>query len=79
MNFRKSSEGGEGGSFPIQKFILQIFAIINGTLVMNSGKNLQFDFPKMRGGGSKAVWIFSKNSSVLVGQPVPKPDPRGLL
>ena len=26
----------------------------------------------MRGGGSKAVWNFSKNLSVLVGQPVPK-------
>ena len=30
-------------------------------------KNLQYDFPKMRGGGSKAVWNFSENSSVLVG------------
>ena len=26
----------------------------------------------MRGGGSKAVWIFSENSSVLVGLSVPK-------
>ena len=30
-------------------------------------KNPQYDFPKMRGGGSKAVWNFSENSSVLVG------------
>ncbi len=29
-------------------------------------KNPQYDFPKMRWGGSKAVWNFSKNSSVLV-------------
>ena len=31
-------------------------------------KKLQYDFPKMRGGGggSKAVWIFSENSSDLV-------------
>ena len=39
---------------------------------MNSGKNLQYDFPKMRGGGPKAVWNFSENSSVLVGLSVPK-------
>ena len=38
---------------------------------MNSRKNLQYNFPKMRGGGgvkafdSKAVWNFSENSSVL--------------
>ena len=32
---------------------------------MYSGKKAQHDFPKMRGGGSKAVWNFSKNSSVL--------------
>ena len=68
--FRKSSEGGEGGSFSIQKFILQIFAITDDTSVMNFGKNLQYDFPKMRG-GSKAVWNFSENSSVLEGVGVP--------
>ena len=34
-------------------------------------KNLQHDFPKMRG-GSKAVWNFSEYSSVLVATPVPK-------
>ena len=38
MNFRKSVKGG-GGSFSIQKFILQIFANIDDTLVMNFGKN----------------------------------------
>ena len=32
---------------------------------MYSGKKAQHDFPKMRGGGSKAVWNFSKNSSLL--------------
>ena len=56
--------GREGGSFSIQKIILQIFAILNGTLVMNSRKNLQYNFPKMRE-GSKAVWNFSENLSVL--------------
>ena len=29
-------------------------------------KKLQHNFPKMRGGGSKAVWNFSENSSDLV-------------
>ena len=33
---------------------------------MNFGKNMQHDFPKMRG-RSTAVWNFSENSSVLVG------------
>ena len=27
--------------------------------------NPQYNFPKMRGGGSKAVWKFSENSSVF--------------
>ena len=69
MNFQKSSKGG--GSFSIQKFILQIFAIIDDTLVMNFRKNLQYDFPKNEGGGSKTVWNFSENSSVLEGKGVP--------
>ena len=39
---------------------------------MYSGKKAQHDFPKMRGrGGSKAVWNFSENSSVLVTPSVP--------
>ena len=57
MNFRKNSKGGWGGggvgSFSIQKFILQIFAIIDDTSVMNFRKNLQYNFPKMRGGGGQ--------------------------
>ena len=44
---------------------VKVVAIINGTSIMNSGKNLQYDFPKMRG-GSQAVWNFSENSSVLM-------------
>ena len=47
--------------------MLQIFAIIDDTSVMNFRKNLQHNFPKMRGGGSKAVWNFSENSFVLEG------------
>ena len=34
-------------------------------------QNPQYDFPKMRGGGSKAVWNFSENSSVLETPSVP--------
>ena len=65
----KFRRGGWGGSFPIQKFMLQIFAIIKGTSVMNFRKNPQHDFPKMRGGGGlKAIRNFSENSSVLVCQ-----------
>ena len=37
-------------------------------------KKLQFDFPENEGGGSKAVWNFSENSSILVSSPVPKED-----
>ena len=74
MNFRKSCEGGVG-AFSIQKIILQIFAIIDDTLVMNFRKNLQYDFPKNEGGGgSKTVWNFSENSSVLEGKGVPYID-----
>ena len=31
-----------------------------------------YNFPKILGGGSKAVWIFSKKSSDLVAAPFPK-------
>ena len=52
--------------------MLQIFAIIDDTSVMNFRKNLQHNFPKMRGEGSKAAWNFSKKSSVLEGVGFPK-------
>ena len=58
-----------GGSFSIKKFMLQIFAIIDNTSVMNFEKKMQHNFPKMRGGESKAVWNFSENSSVLGRRP----------
>ena len=38
---------------------------------MYSWKKPQYDFPKMRGGGSKAIWNFSEKTSVLVGPSVP--------
>ena len=63
MNFWKSSEGGGGGgSFSIQKFILQILDLYTGLF----GKKLQYGFPKIWVGGTKAVWNFSESSSVLV-------------
>ena len=56
----KFRRGGGGGSFSIQKFILQIFAIIDDTSVMNFRKNLQHSFPKMRGGGQRPFGTFPK-------------------
>ena len=49
-----------GGSFSIQKFILQIFAIIDDTSVMNFRKNLQCNFPKNEGGGQWPFGTFPK-------------------
>ena len=49
-----------------------LIVIVKGTSIMNFGKNPQHDFPKMRGGGSTAVWNFSENSSVLEGTGFPK-------
>ena len=40
--------------------MLQIFAIIDDTSVMNFGKNLQHNFPKMRGGGQRPFGTFPK-------------------
>ena len=35
-------------------------------------EKLCYQFPKTKGGGSKAVWNFFENPSVLVPRPVPK-------
>ena len=43
------------------------------TFVAILSQNPQYDFPKMRG-GSKAVWNFSENSSVLETPSVPNDD-----
>ena len=58
--FLEKFQKGGGGSFPIQKFMLQIFAIINASSVMYSGKKAQHDFPKMRGGGQRPFGTFTK-------------------
>ena len=47
-----------------RKIYFTDFSIINGTLVIDSGKNPLYDFPKM--GESKTVENFSENSSILV-------------
>ena len=36
------------------------------TFVAFLSENLQYNFPKTRGGGSKAIWNFSEKTSVLV-------------
>ena len=76
MNFWKSSKRG-GGSFPIQKFLLQIldfwtgfFWHKNDTKGVFSGyvsKNLQHNFPKMRrGGGQSRLGTFQKYTTCMV-------------
>ena len=58
MNFRKM--GGEGGVTPIQKISLQILA--------HPEKKRNIDIQNEGGGGgAKAVWTLSENSSDLEG------------
>ena len=80
MNFRKSSKGG-GGHFQSKNLCCKIWTFKQGYLTMKliqrglfrlCLKNLQQNFPKMRGEGSKAVWNFSENSSVLEVRGIPK-------
>ena len=60
-------------SWEIGSYNTQQSAIMNiRTFVAILSRNPQHDFPKMRGGGSKAVWNFSEVSSVLVCPSVPK-------
>ena len=69
----KFQKGGGGGHFQSKNLCCRFFAIINASSLMYSRKKAQHDFPKMRGGGgSKAVWNFSKNSSLLETPPFPK-------
>ena len=65
MNFRKSSRGG--GSFSIQKFMLQIFAIIDDSSVMNFRKNCNITFRKfIRFGGGRLPLCTLGRSPTLV-------------
>ena len=62
LHLKKDWEGDAFFDNSIQLFfIFCIFAIIDDTLVMNFGKNLQSDFPKMRGwGGQRPFGTFPK-------------------
>ena len=74
MNFRKSSERG-GGHFQSKNLYCKIwtFKQLFDHGFVASLKNLQCNFPKMRGrGGSKAVWNFSENSSILDVRGIPQ-------
>ena len=74
--FNKSVEFSEkyqrgGVIFNLKKYVADFGNFKQGFLTMKliqrvaSLKNLQCNFPKMRGGGSKAVWNFSENSADL--------------
>ena len=54
-----------------QKFMLQILDLYKGFFSDVFWKIFATHFPNMKGGGSRAVWNFSENSSVLVAWPVP--------
>ena len=65
----KFQRGGAGGEVV---FNPKIYISDFGPLNRACRKKLQYGFLKMRGGGSKATWNFSENSSVLLWPPVPK-------
>ena len=77
--FRRGGEGG--GHFQSKNLYCKIWTFkqvyVTMKLIQSVArlKNLQYNFPKMRGrGGSKAVWNFSENSSILEGEGVPNLD-----
>ena len=71
MNFRKSSKGGVGVIFNPKIYVAD-FCHYRRYFGHEFQKKLQYNFPKMSGGGgAKAVWNFSENSSVLEGECVP--------
>ena len=69
MNFRKPSKG-VGGHVQSKKLCCRFCTFIWGFFWMFS-KKIAIWFSKNEGGGSKAVWIFFKSSSVLAAWPVP--------
>ena len=63
-----SKKGGRGGgSSPIQKKSLQIYAYLTDFL-----EKAQCNFQKKDGAGVKAVWNFSKKTSIFEPTVVPK-------
>ena len=64
--FSESFQNG-GGSFQIQKLVLQILDLYIGLLSdVFREKKMHHNFPKVIVGGQEQFGIFSKNSSVLV-------------
>ena len=60
-----------GGPFTVQEILLQILDLYIG-LFLDVCREIAIKFFEKRGGGgSKALWNFSENSSVLVWPPVP--------
>ena len=79
MNFWKSSKVGGGVISDPKKFVAKFLAFetpIWGGLFRSknfrSKKSLHFSQKRPGGGGSKAVWNFSKNSSIMDRPGVPK-------
>ena len=68
MNFRKSSEGGEGRGEIISdpKIYVADFCHYKGYFGHEFSEQI-CNMIFQKGGGSKVVWNFSENSSVLVG------------
>ena len=62
--------GGGGVIFNPKNYIAD-FGPLQGLFSDIVRKKLQYSFPKMREGESKAVWNFSENSSDLVAPPFP--------
>ena len=67
MNFRKSGRGGGGGSFSIQKFILQILDLYIGLFRTFWEKKLWYNCQR----GQKPFGIFPDSSNLVAG-PFPK-------
>ena len=68
--FSENFQRWGGGSFPIQQNSLQIFAIINGKVVMNFPKNRNIVF-RNEGKGERVSQSFSENSSKFGNTGVP--------
>ena len=71
--FSENPRRAGGGSFPIQNKSLQILCIINENFGHAFPEKSAMKNSETRGGGrgSKAVWNFSGNSSILASPSVP--------
>ena len=70
--FGKVPKGGGGGHFQSKNLYWRFWAFIQGCGQRGFRKKIAIWFSENEGrGGSKAVWNFTENSSVLVPPPVP--------